>query len=93
MRSFVLVSAFALMVPLGAAAADPQAPAPAPTATAAAQTSDPDQVICRTGPPPIGSRIGATRECHTQREWGRMHEEQRRIIETHQTIVGSGPGQ
>ena len=92
MRSFVLVSAFALVIPLSGAFADN--PAPAPTVTAATpQTNDPDQVICRTGPPPIGSRIGATRECHTQREWDRMHEEQRHVIETHQTVIGGGSGQ
>lgn len=90
MRSIVLVSVFSLMAPLGAAIAENPAPA---SGTATAQTGDPDQVICRTGPPPIGSRIGATRECHTQREWDRMRQEQRRIIETHQTVIGGGSGQ
>jgi hypothetical protein len=31
--------------------------------------SDPDRVVCKPSAPPIGSRIPAGRECHTQREW------------------------
>jgi hypothetical protein len=85
-RSIVLVSAFALLVPAVAAWAEESTPTPA---AAPAQTSDPDRVVCQNGPPPTGSRIGGGRICHTQREWDRMHEEQRHIIETHQTMIGT----
>jgi hypothetical protein len=86
-RSFVLLSAVALTIPLSAAFADDSAPAP--TAPAVQQAVDPDRVVCQNGPPPTGSRIGGGRVCHTQREWDRMREEQRHIIESHQTMIGT----
>src|SRR5437016_8539867 len=50
------------------------------TATAATQTGpesvtvqgnavDLDQVVCKEAPPETGTRIGGSRECHSEREW------------------------
>jgi hypothetical protein len=38
------------------------------TATAQADSSL-DEVVCKTQPPPTGTRIGSTRICKTNREW------------------------
>src|SRR5947209_7518816 len=56
------------------------------TATAATQTGpesvtvqgkavDLDQVVCKEAPPEIGSRIGGSRECHSEREWRKRQQE------------------
>jgi hypothetical protein len=88
-RFFVFVSTLALLIPAGAASAADTVTVVAPNGPAT-QTNGLDQVVCQSGPPPTGSRIGATRECHTQREWDRLREEQRHVIESHQTMIGSG---
>jgi hypothetical protein len=33
---------------------------------------DPDERICRVTPPPLGSRLGATRTCATRAQWHEM---------------------
>jgi hypothetical protein len=88
-RLYVLVSVFALMANAETALANDTVTVVAPNGSAA-QPNGLDQVVCQNGPAPTGSRIGATRECHTQREWDRMRQEQRHVIETHQTMIGSG---
>jgi hypothetical protein len=68
-----------------AASADAQALSQATTpasATPAQSTTmsggdDPDQIVCKDMPARTGSRIGGGRECHTQREWRRLHLEAR----------------
>lgn len=49
-----------------------------PTSKAARsdETADLNRTICRMGPPPTGSRLGAERECHTEREWNDIRQEQ-----------------
>ena len=51
--------------------ADAAAPAPAPAAvsTDASKASELDKMVCRQMEPATGTRIGARRECRTQREW------------------------
>jgi len=46
---------------------------PVPTATAA--VSNLDEIECRTSPPTTGTRLGATRECHTVREWNKRQQD------------------
>src|SRR5689334_15935566 len=77
-------------------AAPVTAPAPAIAVAAAAaaapvQSADVDKVICHIGPAPTGSRLGATRECHTQREWDRIRQEQSKLVSAHQNVLGCGP--
>ena len=64
MRRFTVLlgSSAALALLSTLAFADPAAP------TATSQT-DPNEIVCKTQPAPTGSRLGASRECHSQREW------------------------
>jgi hypothetical protein len=55
------------------------APAQAGDTTQTAN-SDLDQVVCRTMPPPVGTRLGARRECHTQREWKAQMDEAQKMM-------------
>lgn len=89
--------------PQAAATADAQAAPASPAiqtaqATPAASVSnsgDLDQVVCRMGTPPTGTRLGGSRECHTQREWNKRQEDaQRNLAATQkQGLQGlAGPG-
>lgn len=75
MRRFglLMVSVAGMVFAGSAALADAAASAPAPAATATTttttQSSDLDKVVCRTMTAPTGTRIGARRECLTQRAW------------------------
>jgi hypothetical protein len=70
-RSFglLLVSVAGMVLAGSAAMADAVPPPPAPAASDAAKTNDLDKTVCRTLAPATGTRIGARRECRTQREW------------------------
>jgi hypothetical protein len=71
-------------------------PAPAPNAPAAASTADNNSgpglydVVCKPTPPPIGSRLGGGRECHTRREWWRRAMESQKILRRAQAIGLTG---
>lgn len=45
---------------------------------------DADQVVCKTSPPPIGSRLGGGRECHTKREWDQRAQESQKDLQDKQ---------
>jgi hypothetical protein len=60
-------------------------------ASAQSADADADKVVCRMGPPPTGTRLGSTRECHTQREWDRIREEQANMVSGRQNALGCGP--
>lgn len=85
MRKFglLLVSVTGLMVcSAGAMASIATSADSAPTATDATQasaTADPNKMVCKTMPPPTGTRLGSRHECHTQAEWDeRMREDQKK---------------
>ena len=65
-----------------------------PPATAASRTSDPDEIVCQMTPPRTGSRLGGSRECHTQRDWDRHRKESRAILSGMQMrgLQGATPG-
>jgi hypothetical protein len=67
--ALVLVSTVGLSVYGSAAMADAAPVAPAPAASTPGAAADLDKMVCRTLPPATGTRIGARRECRTQREW------------------------
>ncbi len=67
--TLALVSTVGLTVFASAAMADAAPAAPAPVAATPANQADLDKMVCRTMPPPTGSRLGTRRECRTQREW------------------------
>ena len=71
MRKFglLMVSVAGMAFAGSAAMADAAPPPPAPAASDAAKTADLDKMVCRTMAPATGTRIGARRECRTQREW------------------------
>lgn len=54
-----------------APAATPDA-APQATQQPAAPADDPNEMICRSGEPIIGSRFPGPRTCHTRKEWDQI---------------------
>jgi pyruvate/2-oxoglutarate dehydrogenase complex dihydrolipoamide acyltransferase (E2) component len=69
--------------------ATPPAPAQqtaqaAPAAAPAASDADLDKIECRMGTPPTGSRLGATRTCHTEREWAQIQKDSQDMLKTTQ---------
>jgi hypothetical protein len=52
----------------------------APGQQTSSTASDPDQIVCKAGVPPIGSRIPAARECHTQRQWDQEREDAQKAL-------------
>jgi hypothetical protein len=87
-------------------AAEAQAPtAPAPTQTAQANPAPTatatdgnlDQIECRTSPPLTGTRLGATRECHTVGQWKQREQDsqdnlRKSQMQGHQVQALSTPG-
>jgi hypothetical protein len=45
------------------------AAAPAPANQTASSDVDLDRIVCKSGAPPTGSRLGATRSCKSVRDW------------------------
>jgi hypothetical protein len=93
MRLAVLFASVA-MFSTSSAPADPPAASSTPPSAAAAQpasnANDPNKVVCRSQAAKIGSRLGATRECRTQREWDEISTQDRREVEKMQaTGMGS----
>jgi hypothetical protein len=55
--------------------------------------TDLDQVVCRKSPPPVGTRLGGGRECHTQREWNDRQAQAQKQLQTMQGgAIGRLPG-
>ncbi len=73
---------------------------PAPVSAVPSSDSNSNQIVCRMGTPPTGSRLGATRECHTQREWDQRTAEAQKILQQTQStglmgqtaVLGGGGG-
>lgn len=75
MRATLILSIAVSGLLLASAAARADAPPPAPAQQAAA-TSDGDKMVCRSFAAKTGSRLGARRECRTQREWDDIQHQQ-----------------
>ena len=69
MRLFVILPLVASGMLLAGKVARADAPVPAPADQTAAATSDSDKIVCRTLAAKTGSRLGARRDCRTQKEW------------------------
>jgi hypothetical protein len=105
MRSLVSAGVFGVAMMLGSVAiADPASEPSAPpvvatpatqttsTAAAAAPQADENMVICRERQSATGSRLGASRECHTKHEWdARLNDNQRMVIQQQQTGLSGNP--
>ena len=95
MRTFVFaaaISLFAASLPFSTYA-DPSQP----EATAQATQTDPDAIVCKQTSAPTGTRIGASRECHSQREWDeREKDSQKQLMDRQmhglQSCLGSCGG-
>ena len=81
MRKFglLMVTVAGMAFAGSAAMADAAPPPPAPAASNAAKVSDVDKMVCRTMAPATGTRIGARRECRTQREWDDIRQQSQKI--------------
>ena len=88
-RKAVLVAAsLATFIVCGSAASANPAES-GTTAVAAASTDpatpDPDKIVCRSAAPVVGTRLGARRECATQREWDQRRLDSQKELENSQT--------
>jgi|SRR6266513_4824936 len=63
---------------LASVSADPTTPSA--SAQPAAPDSNPDRVVCKSLPAPTGSRLGVSRECHTQHEWDDIRQQAQRNL-------------
>jgi len=97
------VSLFAALVggllmcstPLLAQSTTTTAPAVVPAATApAAQPApqdDPNEMICKSGEPILGSRFPGPRVCRTRKEWDQIRRDSQDAL-YHQQMNRAGPG-
>jgi hypothetical protein len=85
--ALLLVSTVGLTVAASAAMADAAAPAPAP----AAASSELDKTVCRVMMPATGTRLGARRECRTQREWDDIRRQNQKEVSKMETRDNLSP--
>ena len=87
--AFALVAAVTAIPSLQAVADPAAAPTAPPAATTSPAVTDTnlDQMVCKTGPAATGTRLGRTRECHTQREWDRMRQDEQSSLVRTQTQI------
>jgi hypothetical protein len=62
-----------------------QQAASTPVAQASAQPNL-DEIECRSLPPTTGTRLGASRECHTIRQWNERQREEQRMLQQQQNL-------
>jgi hypothetical protein len=79
------LAVLALVAVSATAYADPSSPdATATAASAQAPASDPDEIVCRANQVMTGTRIPSGRICHTRREWDKMQEESKMMVQQQQ---------
>jgi hypothetical protein len=66
---------------IAAAPAAQTAQSAAPAKTAKTAKVDPNQVICKKFPPPVGTRVGSRQICKTQAEWDMIDRNQEEVME------------
>jgi hypothetical protein len=49
-----------------------------------------DQIVCRSEPPATGTRLGASRECHTVRQWNDRQRQDQRMLQQQQSVGMGG---
>ena len=69
-------------------------PSAAPAVATNAQDSSPElnRIVCRSNPPPTGSRLGGTRECHSVHEWNARTQQDQRTLQKIQATQFRGGG-
>jgi hypothetical protein len=79
---------FVAMVLGGAmAASGAWAQATTPTATPvvqAAPAEDPNEIVCKSGEPTVGTRLPSQRQCHTRKQWAQIQEDSQRELHAQQ---------
>jgi hypothetical protein len=53
--------------------------------------NDQDRIICKSGNPPVGSRLPGPRECHTKAQWDEMQRASREATQDTQKRMLQGP--
>lgn len=67
-------------------------PTPTPTVTLdAAPANDPNEVVCRPGTAPVGTRFPGPRMCHTRKEWAQIQRDAQDAL-IHQQMERSSSG-
>lgn len=74
--TLVLGFAMGLAGLAGTALAQSAGPSPAASST----DNDPNRIVCHSTPAPTGTRIGAGRECHTQKQWDEMRQQDQQTL-------------
>jgi hypothetical protein len=82
----VLATAQAASTEAAAAVTSPSATAPAAAAMGDNSGVNLNEVVCKNSPPPLGSRLGGGRECHTQREWNQRQQESQELTRQQQRM-------
>ena len=85
-QTLMLAVALTTLAPASFAFAQ-EAATPPDAATAAGNSSDLDRVVCHTGAAPTGSRLGARHECHTQRQWDAMRQQEQQSLSQQQIQI------
>lgn len=78
-RALLVAAAFAVSIAPIATFADP-----AQSGDTAQAGSSGDEIVCKSSPPPTGSRLGGGRECHSQREWDAREKEAQKQLQDKQ---------
>jgi hypothetical protein len=85
-KAVLLAVSFAGLVLSGTATLADSTDSAAPAATGTDPSKpDPDRIVCRTGAPVVGTRLGAKRECATQREWDQRQADAQKLLSDTQT--------
>ena len=86
MRNAVLMAAFLAVFTAVPALAEPAAG----DAATAETPPNPNQIVCHAMAPVVGSRLGARRQCATQREWDQRRADSQKALTDSQTHTFTG---
>ena len=76
--------------PTPAVATAPAAPAATP-ASDSSSVSDANKIICKSEPPPTGTRLGARRICQTGAQWDAQRLQSQKVLEKSQQMGNMAP--
>jgi hypothetical protein len=79
------------MAQQAAPSATPDA-APQATQQPAAPAEDPNERICKSGEPIVGSRFAASRVCHTRKEWDQIQKDSQAALYHQQAAPSCNAG-
>lgn len=91
LMSSASVLAQSASAPAPGASASAPAPGAASITLPAAPQDDPNETICKSGEPIIGSRFAGPRTCHTRKEWAQIQKDSQDAL-FHQQMERAGTG-